>query len=99
MIRLVLPYHLRTLAKVDGEVTLDLDETHATLGQALDALESLHPVLRGLIRDHATLQRRPFIRFYACSEDISFTNYSEPLPAPVRQGYEPLYIVGAMAGG
>ncbi len=98
MIRVALPYHLRNLARVEGEVSLDLGED-ATLGQTLDALEARYPALRGTIRDRATLHRRPFIRYYACSEDISFAEHNELLPAPVRQGQEPLFIVGAMAGG
>ena len=98
MIRVVLPYHLRNLAKVDGEVGLDLGE-RATLGEALEAIEARYPVLRGTIRDRGTLQRRAFIRFYACSEDISFAGYDEVLPEKVWRGEEALFVVGTMAGG
>jgi len=97
-IRVVLPYHLRTLARVEGEVSLEVAEP-ATLRSVLDALESLHPVLRGTIRDHGTLQRRPFVRFYACKEDLSHEPPETRLPDAVISGAEPLCIVGAMAGG
>ncbi|CAN5524982.1 MoaD/ThiS family protein [soil metagenome] len=99
MIRVVLPYHLRNLARVEGELTLDLGETAPTLGQVLDTIEARHPALRGTIRDRATLQRRPFVRFYACSEDLSFAKYDTLLPTPIKEGHEPLIIMGAMAGG
>ncbi len=98
MIRIVLPFHLRSLARVEGEVELALVAPQ-TLGAALDALEALHPVLRGAIRDRATLQRRPFVRFYACREDLSHEPPDFPLPAAVVCGDEPLVVVGAMAGG
>jgi hypothetical protein len=98
VIRVILPYHLRTLARVDGEVELQIAPP-ATLGSVLDALESHHPVLRGTIRDHTTLRRRPFIRFYACKEDLSDEPLDFTLPAAVASGFEPLCIVGAMAGG
>ena len=93
--RVVLPYHLRTLAKLDGEVTVEA----GTIGQVLDALESSYPTLRGTLRDPSSGQRRPFVRFYACSEDLSHTSYDEPLPAPVLAGQEPFLVIGAMAGG
>ena len=98
MIRIVLPYHLRTLAQVDGEVELDV-EGAPTLRAVLDALEARFPVLRGTIRDHDTLKRRPFIRFFACREDLSHEAPDTPLPTPIAAGAEPLMIVGAMAGG
>lgn len=98
MIRVILPFHLRTLAKVDGEVQLELGKP-ATLGSALDALEIRYPVLRGTIRDHSTLKRRPFIRYFACKEDLSHEALESRLPEPVLSGAEPLLIVGAMAGG
>lgn len=98
MIRVVLPYHLRTLARTESEVQLEV-EGAATLGSVLDALESQYPVLRGTIRDHATLRRRPFLRFYACKEDLSDQPPEAKLPEQVVSGVEPLFIVGAMAGG
>jgi sulfur-carrier protein len=98
MIRVVLPYHLRTLARTESEVQLEV-EGSATLGSVLDALESQYPVLRGTIRDHATLRRRPFLRFYACKEDLSDQPPEAKLPERVVNGVEPLFIVGAMAGG
>jgi sulfur-carrier protein len=98
VIRVVLPAHLRTLARVDGEVKLDV-EGPATLGSVLDALEAAYPVLRGTIRDHVTRQRRAFLRFFACEEDLSNEAADTPLPEPVAQGAEPLLVVGAMAGG
>lgn len=98
MIRVVLPEHLRTLARVDDEVELEVGGP-ATLGAALDALEARHPVLRGTIRDHATLRRRPFVRFFACEEDLSHEPPETPLPDAVANGAEPLLVVGAMAGG
>ena len=98
MIRVTLPYHLRTLAKVHDEVELSIDG-RATLGSVLDALEARYPVLRGAIRDRFTLQRRPFVRFYACREDLSLESPDTALPAAVADGQEPLLIVGAMAGG
>jgi len=98
MIRVVLPYHLRTLARVDGEVELEVNGP-ATLCAVLDALESRYPSLRGTIRDHGTLQRRPFIRFFACKEDLSHEPPDTPLPEPIITGAEPFMIVGAMAGG
>jgi molybdopterin synthase sulfur carrier subunit len=98
MIRVTLPYHLRALVRVDGEVRLTLDG-RATLGSVLDALEQDYPVLRGAIRDRLTLQRRPFVRFYACREDLSHESPDTVLPAAVIEGLEPFLIVGAMAGG
>ena len=98
MIRIVLPYHLRTLARVDGEVQLEV-ASPATLRSMLDALEARYPVLRGTIRDHGTLKRRPFVRFFACKEDLSLEPPETNLPDAVVRGAEPFLIVGAMAGG
>ena len=98
MIRVVLPYHLRTLARVEGEIVLDA-ETPPTLRGVLDALESRYPVLRGAIRDHTTRKRRPFIRFFVCREDWSNESHDSLLPPQVISGSEPLLVVGAMAGG
>ncbi|MBV9733083.1 MAG: MoaD/ThiS family protein [Verrucomicrobia bacterium] len=98
MIRVTLPYHLRTLAKVNDEVELTIDG-RATLGSVLDALEARYPVLRGAIRDRLTSQRRPFVRFYACREDLSLEPPDTALPDAVADGLEPFLIVGSMAGG
>jgi len=98
MIRVILPAHLRTLARVRDEVTVDL-APEATLGALLDALESSYPVLRGTIRDHVTLKRRPFVRYYACELDLSHDAPETPLPGAVARGEEPFLVVGAMAGG
>jgi hypothetical protein len=98
VIRVVLPYHLRNLARVGDEVQLEIGGS-LTLGAVLDALEARHPALRGTIRDHGTLKRRPFVRFYACKEDLSHEPPDTPLPEAVVAGTEPLLIVGAMAGG
>lgn len=98
MIRVVLPQHLRKLAGVAGEVELELAGP-ATVRSVLDALEARHPALRGTIREHVTLKRRPFIRFFACEEDISLESPDNALPAEVVSGVEPFLIVGAMAGG
>jgi hypothetical protein len=98
LIRVVLPFHLRTLARVEGEVTLALAGP-VTLRAVLDALEARYPVLRGTIRDHGTHQRRPFIRYFACKEDFSLEPAETPLPEAVLTGAEPFLIVGAMAGG
>ena len=98
MIRVLLPPHLRTLAKVGDEVELEL-ATPATLGSVLDALEARYPVLRGTIRDHVTLQRRPFLRFFACEEDLSHEPPDTPLPDAVASGKEPFIVLGAIAGG
>jgi hypothetical protein len=98
MIRVVLPAHLRTLARVEGEVRLDV-EGPATQRSVLDALEARYPMLRGTIRDHVTHQRRAFLRLFACEEDLSHESPDAALPEPVAMGKEPLLIVGAMAGG
>ena len=98
MIRVLLPPHLRTLAKVKDEVELEV-ASPATLRSVLDALEARHPVLRGTIRDHVTLQRRPFLRFFACEEDLSHEPPDAPLPEAVASGKEPLIVLGAIAGG
>jgi len=98
MIRVVLPAHLRTLAHVDGEVKLDV-EGQATQRSVLDALEAGYPMLRGTIRDQVTRQRRPFVRFFACEEDLSHELPDAPLPDAVATGTEPFLVVGAMAGG
>ncbi len=98
MIRVVLPHHLRSLAGVDGEVCLDAEE-RPTKRSVLDALEASYPVLCGTIRDHATAERRPYIRFFACGRDLTLAPVDEPLPDEVASGEEPLRIVGAMAGG
>ncbi len=98
MIRVALPYHLRNLARVDAEVMVDVPAP-ATIGRVLDAVEAKHPVLRGTIRDHGTLRRRPFIRFFACREDWSLQPPETPLPDAVCTGAEPFLVIGAMAGG
>jgi len=98
MIRVVLPYHLRTLAHVSKEVELQVYGP-TTLDAVLDALEARYPMLRGTIRDHVTQQRRPFIRFFACGQDLSHQPSDAPLPEEVATGTEPVWIVGAMAGG
>ncbi len=97
MIRVVLPAHLRILARVDGEVTVEAAQ--ATQGAVLDALERRFPELAGTIRDHVTKQRRPFIRFFACGQDLSHDSPDAPLPGAVASGAEPFLIVGAIAGG
>ena len=98
MIRVILPEHLRTLARVDGEVELEVEGT-VTLRSVLEALEALYPVLCGTIRDHTTKQRRPFVRFFACEQDFSHEPPDFPLPEAIATGSEPFLIVGAMAGG
>ena len=98
MIRVVLPAHLRSLARVDDEVVLQLDGP-ATQRAVLDALEARYPMLRGTIRDHVTQQRRAFVRFFACEQDLSHEPPDAPLPDAVAMGAEPFLIVGAMAGG
>ncbi|HMU29987.1 MAG TPA: MoaD/ThiS family protein [Nitrospira sp.] len=98
MVRVILPQHLRTLAKVEGEVSLEVDGS-VTQQTVLDVLEARYPVLRGTIRDHVTKRRRPFIRFFACEQDVSHDSPDVPLPESVAKGAEPLLIVGAMAGG
>jgi molybdopterin synthase sulfur carrier subunit len=98
MIRVVLPFHLRTLAHVGTEVTLEV-EAPITQRSVLDALEARYPMLRGTIRDHVTLQRRPFLRFFACEEDLSHNSPDDPLPDAVASGKEPFLVIGAIAGG
>jgi sulfur-carrier protein len=98
MIRVILPFHLRNLAHVDNEVTLEV-AAPITQRSVLDALEARYPMLRGAIRDHGTLQRRPFLRFFACEEDLSHESPDAPLPEAVASGKEPFLIVGAIAGG
>lgn len=98
MIRVVLPYHLRTLSRVEGEVQLDVAEP-VTVAAVLDALESRYPMLRGTVRDHGTLKRRPFIRFFACKEDLSLEPPETKLPDQIINGTEPFLIIGAIAGG
>ena len=98
MIRVVLPYHLQTLAHVGAEVNLEVTGT-VTLGSVLDALEVRYPMLAGTIRDHVTQQRRPFLRFFACSEDISLESPDSPLPEKVVSGEEPFIVLGSIAGG
>jgi len=98
MIRVMLPFHLRNLARVEGEVQLEM-AAPATVPAVLDALERKFPVLRGTIRDHGTLKRRPFIRFFACKEDWSLEPPDTPLPEAVIDGTEPFLIIGAIAGG
>lgn len=104
MIRVVLPFHLRNLARVDGEVKLDLDGAGAapdavTPRAVLDALEARYPMLRGTIRDHVTLQRRPFLRYFACEKDLSLQSPDAPLPDAVISGAEPFIVLGSIAGG
>ena len=98
MIRVVLPAHLRTLARVDDEIRVEVGDA-PTLGAVLDALEAQHPVLRGTIRDRHTLKRRAFVRYFACEEDLSHDPPDTRLPDAVAEGREPLLVVGAMAGG
>ena len=98
IVRVVLPAHLRTLARVDGEVKLDVDGP-VTQRSVLDALEARHPMLRGTIRDQVTHRRRPFLRFFACEEDLSHASPDTPLPEAVATGAEPFLVIGAMAGG
>ena len=98
IIRVVLPAHLRTLARVNGEVKLDVDGT-ATQRSILDALEATYPMLRGTIRDQVTHRRRAFVRFFACEQDLSHESPDAPLPDAVAKGAEPFLVVGAMAGG
>ena len=98
MIRVILPHHLRTLAKVGDEVHVDLNGS-ATVKDVLDALENKYPMLRGTIREHNTLKRRPLVRFFACGEDISHESPDAPLPDPITKGEEPFFILGAIAGG
>ena len=98
MVRVILPQHLRTLARVEGEVSLDVVRP-VTQEAVLNVLEARYPMLRGTIRDHVTRRRRPFIRFFACEQDLSHESADVPLPDTVASGTEPLLIVGAMAGG
>ena len=98
MIRIVLPHHLRTLAKVGDQVHIDLNGS-ATVKSLLDELENKYPMLRGTIRDHETLKRRPLVRFFVCGEDISHELPDTPLPDPIIKGDEPFFIIGAIAGG
>lgn len=98
MIRVVLPAHLRTLARVDGEVRIELDG-EPTQGALLDALESRYPMLKGTVRDHVTMKRRAYVRFFACERDLSHERSDAPLPQAVANGVEPFLVVGAMAGG
>jgi len=98
MIKVILPPHLRTLAQVRGELELEVEKP-VTARSVLDALEGRYPMLRGTIRDHVTLQRRPFLRFFACEEDLSHESPDAPLPDAVASGAEPLVILGAIAGG
>jgi hypothetical protein len=97
-IRVQLPYHLRTLARVDGELSLAVSQP-ITIRAVLDSLEARYPMLAGTIREHDTLKRRPFLRFFACEEDISLQPPDTPLPAPIADGREPFLIIGAIAGG
>ena len=98
MIRVILPQHLRTLAHVGSEVQIEV-ESQPTLRSVLDTLEARYPMLRGTIRDHGTQQRRPFLRFFACEEDLSHESPDAPLPEAVVSGKEPLVVLGAIAGG
>ncbi len=98
MIRVVLPFHLRNLARVNGEVLLEV-AAPVTVCSVLDTLEARYPVLRGTLRDHDTLKRRPYVRFFACKEDLSLEPPDAPLPEEIVNGAEPFLIVGAMAGG
>jgi molybdopterin synthase sulfur carrier subunit len=98
MIRVLLPQHLRTLAHVGTEVTLEVEGT-ATARSVLDALEARYPMLRGAIRDHDTKERRAFLRFFACEEDLSHQSPDDPLPGTVASGKEPFIVIGAIAGG
>jgi len=98
VIRVVLPFHLRNLARVDGEVELDVANP-ITVRAVLDALEAKYPILRGTIRDHVTLKRRPFIRFFACKEDLSLESPDTSLPDEIVKGTEPFLVIGAIAGG
>lgn len=98
MIRVILPHHLRTLAQVGSELSLEV-EAPVTQRSVLDALESRYPMLRGAIRDHDTLQRRAFLRFFACEQDLSHESPDAPLPEAVQSGKEPFIVIGAIAGG
>jgi sulfur-carrier protein len=97
-VRVQIPYHLRNLARIDGDVALEVTAP-VTLRSVLDALEARYPMLYGTIRDHETLKRRPFLRFFACEEDLSLQSPDAPLPEAIAEGREPLLIIGAIAGG
>ena len=100
MIRVVLPFHLRTLARIDGEVNLELEDSQpVTQSAILDALEARYPMLRGTIRDHATKQRRAFLRYFASEKDLSLQSPDEPVPEAVASGKEPFIVLGSIAGG
>ncbi len=99
MIRVILPAHLRTLARTEREVTLDNVTEPVTARSIVDALEATYPMLKGTIRDHQTKQRRPMVRFFACEQDLSHDPIDDPLPEAVATGREPFWIVGAMSGG
>ena len=98
MIRVIIPHHLRTLAKVGGEVEVELNSS-PTIRSLIDAIEEKYPVLRGTIRDHGTQKRRALVRFFACGEDVSHEPVDTPLPAAITKGEEPFFIMGAIAGG
>jgi molybdopterin synthase sulfur carrier subunit len=98
MVRIILPPHLRTLARIDGEVELELNGS-VTVRSILDALEARYPMLRGTVRDHVTQQRRPLVRFFACGEDVSHEPLDASLPDAVAKGSEPFLVIGAIAGG
>ena len=98
MVRVQLPYHLRNLASVSSEVELEV-AAPVTVARVLDALEAAYPMLRGTIREHASKQRRAYLRYFACQEDISFSPTDAPLPAAIAEGREPLIVMGAIAGG
>jgi sulfur-carrier protein len=98
MVRVVLPYHLRTLAQVGAEVSLDVPQP-VTQSTILDALEAKYPMLKGTIREHGTMKRRPLVRFFACEEDVSFESPETPLPEAIATGQEPFWVIGAIAGG
>lgn len=98
MVRVILPYHLRNLARVSGEVVVEVPSP-LTLGGVLTAIEAAYPNLKGTIRDHGTLKRRPFVRFFVCGEDISMEGYEFELPSAIADGREPFMVIGAIAGG
>ena len=98
MIRVQLPFHLRNLAKIDGELQIEVPPP-VTVGSTISAIEARYPMLRGTIRDHGTLKRRPFIRFFACKEDLSLEPPETPLPEAIVKGEEPFLVIGAIAGG
>jgi|ERR1700758_2461622 sulfur-carrier protein len=98
MVRVILPAHLRTLARIDDELKVDV-RVPVTQRSLLDAIEERYPMLRGTIRDHVTKQRRPFLRFFACEEDLSLESPDAPLPEAIASGKEPFFIIGAIAGG